>query len=84
LLLVEPSKNVKGRGIVKKDDERRSLLGWEEEDYLKVNKRLMDHGKRFKDNFYRNKRTESLYRVGFLITFRIRAMVIKIVKKYLI
>jgi hypothetical protein len=32
-----------------------SLLGWEEEDYTKVNKKLTNYGKRYKDNFFKRK-----------------------------
>jgi hypothetical protein len=42
---------VKGRGSIRKD-ESHALLGWEEEDYHKSNKKLIDSGYRFKDNFY--------------------------------
>jgi len=47
----EPKKVVKGRGSIRKD-ESHALLGWEEEDYHKSNKKLIDSGYRFKDNFY--------------------------------
>jgi hypothetical protein len=57
---------VKGRGLSLWNNEKRALLGWEEEDYLKVNKQLMDYGKRNKDNFYRNSRRQDNNRVYYL------------------
>jgi len=43
---------VKGRGVIKKDYSS-SLLGWADEDYDQINKRLYYNGKRFKDSFYK-------------------------------
>lgn len=44
-------KIVKGRGVIKKDYSS-SLLGWGDDDYDQINKRLYHNGKRFKDSFY--------------------------------
>jgi len=35
-------------------DESHALLGWDEDDYFKVNKKLVNAGLKFKTNFYRN------------------------------
>ena len=47
-------KIIKGRGFARKDDSH-ALLGWDEEDYHQVNKKLMDYGHKFKDLFYKRR-----------------------------
>ena len=50
-------KSIKGRGTSRKNDEG-GLLGWEDDDYLKVNKRLIETGQKFKESFYKKKKFE--------------------------
>lgn len=50
--IAEPDNNkpiVKGRGTIRRDDTR-ALIGWENEDYQKVNKKLIDYGHKFNDH----------------------------------
>jgi hypothetical protein len=58
---------VKGRGF-SRYDESRSLFGWDEEDYLKVNKKLIESGQKFKTNFYRRNNNDTR-RVRLIIIY---------------
>ncbi len=57
-ILDEQQAVVKGRGF-SRFDESRSLFGWDEEDYLKVNRKLIESGQKFKSNFYKRKNNDS-------------------------